>query len=76
MLWALINDNLISKHPSEHHVQGWQNDWPDKAVYEHLVKGRVVAKQLPDANCVIYMILLMIFYHVISKRCTFTQVQN
>ena len=42
-----------------------------KAVYEHIVIGRVVAKHLSDASCVIYIILLMILF-VISKCCTFT----
>ena len=34
--------------------------------------GRLVAKQLPDASCVIYIIIIAHDFVVISKCCTFT----
>ena len=36
------------------------------AVWEHIVIGRVVAKQMSDASCVIYIILLMILFIFLS----------
>ena len=39
---------------------------PAKAVCEHIVIGRVVAKQLSDASCLIYIILLMMLLLFLS----------
>ena len=35
-------------------------------MWEHIVVGRVVAKQLSDVSCVIYIILLMILLLLLS----------